>query len=241
MSSLAVSSGSIPLTHSNSHQIYNLAASKTLPEFLASSIRSKKSLRYDDEYRGRLELIQDFGFQAAAVSLVFSPDGQFILASGVYPPEIRVYDVRDLGLKFARRFDAEPLSALFLGEDFRKIAILRNDRFVELHAQYGRHECVRIPEFGRALAFDRTTAVLYIAGAQGSIFRLDLEEGLWLTPLKTGEGVGVSVGVEEISGCTAMKLASQVPLLAVGTESGNVVIFDTREPERPVAVRAGVE
>lgn len=44
-------------------QVYNISSSKTLPQWLSDS--KKKSLKKNDEWRRRLELLQDFRFPAA--------------------------------------------------------------------------------------------------------------------------------------------------------------------------------
>ena len=41
-------------------KIYNLTSGKSLPNFLSD--RQKRKLRKTDEYRGRVELIQDFDY-----------------------------------------------------------------------------------------------------------------------------------------------------------------------------------
>lgn len=62
----------------------------------------------------------------------------------MYPPEIRLYETAELGLKCARRLDQEAVDAIFLGEDYKKIAILGSDRSIEFHAQYGKHHTLRV-------------------------------------------------------------------------------------------------
>lgn len=53
---------SYSVTEINGVKIYNLSAGKTLPQFLQDSYETHKSLRYDQEFRRRIELIQDFDF-----------------------------------------------------------------------------------------------------------------------------------------------------------------------------------
>lgn len=45
----------------------------------------QKSLKKNDEYRRRLELIQDFGFKAAAQRIKITPDRNYIYAAGYHP------------------------------------------------------------------------------------------------------------------------------------------------------------
>src|SRR5690606_23009732 len=54
-----------------------------------------------------LELIQDFYFPTAASKIKMSEDGLTIMATGIYPPMIKVYQTDDLSLKFKRHLDAD--------------------------------------------------------------------------------------------------------------------------------------
>lgn len=86
-------------------QVYNISSSKTLPQWLSDS--KKKSFKKNEEYRRRLELIQDFRFPAACQRLKITPDQQYIFATGYHPPVVKVFDLSNLSLKFARNLDAE--------------------------------------------------------------------------------------------------------------------------------------
>ena len=54
-----------------------------------------------------MELIQDLEFPAACHCLKATPDGQFMFATGIHAPRLRVYELSQLSMKFERRFDAE--------------------------------------------------------------------------------------------------------------------------------------
>lgn len=96
-----------PPTHPPHHppQVYNVTSGKSAPEWVKES--KKKSLKKNEDYRRRLELVQDFEMPAACQRIKVTPDQQFIFASGVHPPQVRVYDVNNLALKFDRHMDAE--------------------------------------------------------------------------------------------------------------------------------------
>ena len=68
--------------------VYNLANGKTLPEFIEEAKATKKALRYNEEFRKRLELIHDLQFKGSSSSVSISEDRNFICASGAYPPEV---------------------------------------------------------------------------------------------------------------------------------------------------------
>jgi ribosome biogenesis protein ENP2 len=53
-------------------KIYNCAAGKTVPEWMEDAKKKHKSLRYDQEFRNRLELIQDFTFPQTSQKIKIS-------------------------------------------------------------------------------------------------------------------------------------------------------------------------
>ena len=211
--------------------VYNLAKGKTLPEFIEEARTSKKSLRYNEDYKRRMELLHDMQFKGNSSSIAISEDQNYIVASGAYPPEIRLFDLGELGMKCVRRLDHEIIQADFLSEDYRKLAMLCADRTIEFHAQYGKHHIVRIPKFGRSMKYDRATCHLYVASSGESIYRMDLEEGTFLAPLEAS-----SCG-EAKPGHTSMVLAPLgLPILLGGLDNGMVQCWDTREDSKPVSM-----
>jgi len=58
-------------------------------------------------YTQNLQLLEDLRFTTAATKIKATPDGEYIVASGIYPPQVKVYEVRELGLKFERHLDSE--------------------------------------------------------------------------------------------------------------------------------------
>jgi ribosome biogenesis protein ENP2 len=46
-------------------KIYDLSSGKTLPEYMDEAKKKKIKLKQLDEYRNRIELIQDFEFQSS--------------------------------------------------------------------------------------------------------------------------------------------------------------------------------
>ena len=97
-------------------------------------------------------------------------------------------------------------------------------RQLELHAQYGKHQIVRIPRFGRDLLYDSSTCDLYVAAASSDVYRLNLEQGRFLAPFTSTKLVS-----ETAVGSTALAQSSVHGLLAVGREDGCVECWDTRD------------
>ena len=67
-------------------QVYTVSGGKNIPAWLSD--KKKKALRKDEEYRRRIELLQDFEFPAGCQKMKITPDGQYIFASGYHPPQV---------------------------------------------------------------------------------------------------------------------------------------------------------
>ena len=172
-----------------------------------------------------VQLLHDLSFPGACHRIRNTPAGTHLVAVGTYPPQVRVYEYAELGLKFERHLDAVACDVLVLEDDWRKLAMLRVDRVLEFHSQYGRHATVRIPTPGRALALHATTCDLYVAAAGSQVYRLNLDEGRFLPPLHT---------VSESNECIALSTARS--MVVCGGSGGAVEAFDPRtEPHRRAA------
>ena len=113
----------------NDVKIYNLSAGKSLPDWLTERKR-RQLVKTDLEVRKRIELIQDFEMPAVSDCLKISRDGQYVLATGIYKPRVRCYDLHNLGMKFERCLDSEVVSFEVLSEDYTKMVFLHCDRSV---------------------------------------------------------------------------------------------------------------
>eukprot|EP00971_Amphidinium_carterae_P133641 2647030-Amphidinium_carterae.2 len=123
------------VTHFNDVKVYNLSSGKSLPAWLKEAEKKKVSLKYNEDYRKRIDLLQDFEFSVASSRVKIARDGQHIIATGIYPPEMRIFDARELGMKHNRRMDAEIVDFHILSDDWKKIVFLQDDRHLEFHAQ----------------------------------------------------------------------------------------------------------
>jgi ribosome biogenesis protein ENP2 len=161
----------------NGVKIYDLSAGKSLPEYMEEAKKRKIKLKNLEEYRNRIDLIQDLEFRVVANRIRISPDQNYIVASGGYPPRVKIFETRELAMKVERGIDAEVLQMRILSDDYSKLALLCDDRNIELHAQYGRHFKIRIPKFGRDFIYNPHTADIVTVGAGNEIYRLNLGMG----------------------------------------------------------------
>lgn len=176
---------SLAVTELNNVKVYNLCAGKNKNQFLEEAFRTKKSLRKNLEYKQRIELLQDFDFPTAAGRVKVSADLQYLAATGVYPPQVRLYDTSEVSMKCQRGLDSQVVQFQFLTDDYRKLVFLCENRSVELHAQYGRHYSTRIPHFGRDMVYNPFSCEVCIVGATSEVYRLSLDQGRFLGSLES--------------------------------------------------------
>lgn len=205
----------------NGIKIYNLSAGKTLPQFLEEANKRKKSLKYDQEYRRRIELIQDFDFPIASTQVQVSPNQLYIIATGIYPPQIKVFETSQLSMKCMRGIDSEVVKFNILDDDYTKLAFACADRSIEFHAQYGKHYKTRIPKFPRDMVYNTWNCDLIIGASGSEIYRMNLEEGKFLSPLQSSSETINSVIYNH-----------QLNIVMNGGSDGIFEIWDYRQREK---------
>uniref|UniRef100_A0A2N9HUK5 Uncharacterized protein n=1 Tax=Fagus sylvatica TaxID=28930 RepID=A0A2N9HUK5_FAGSY len=180
-------------------------------------LRGFSSWWQSSNYLQRVDLIQDLRFETATTKIKATPDGEFLIASGIYPPQVKVYELRELSLKFERHLDSEIIDFQVLDEDYSKLAFLCANRFVYLHAKYGKHHSLRIPRMGRDIAYDCWSCDLLCAASSPDLYRINLEQGQFLSSLTTQSPAINVVSRSKLHG-----------LVACGGEDGAVECFDLR-------------
>lgn len=206
--------------------IYDFSRGKSLPEYLEDAKKQKKSIKHESEFKNRVEILQNFDFSVASSRIRVSPDKQFVAGTGTYPPELRMFDTKELSMKFMRRFDFEVHDFIFLSEDYKKLAFLMTDRVIEFHSQGGRHCRIRVPKQGRSMEYLSSAAELFIFGSTNEVYRLDLESGMFLAPLETN--------LEYIN---TGKISSTLPLILLGGERGKIELWDLRDKSMAASLK----
>ncbi|GAM20736.1 hypothetical protein SAMD00019534_039110 [Acytostelium subglobosum LB1] len=204
------------LLTTNGVKIYNVSAGKSLPEWLSEKKRDQ--LRKDEEFRQRIELIQDFAFETSSRRVKITPDGQYLMATGIYPPQLKVFELNQLSSKVTRTLDSQIVQFEVLSDDYSKPVFLREDRYIEFHAKYGTYFKTRIPKLGRDITYHRPSCDLYIGAGGNEVYRLNLEEGRFMTPLVTD--------------LPAVNVVAQNPvhqLMMFGGENGAIECWDPRQ------------
>uniref|UniRef100_A0A2R5LEN2 Putative nucleolar protein 10 n=1 Tax=Ornithodoros turicata TaxID=34597 RepID=A0A2R5LEN2_9ACAR len=204
------------VSDTNNVKIYNLSVGRSLPEWLSDRKKRMLAKKHSD-IRHRIELIQDFDMPTVSNCVKMSKDGQYILATGIYKPRVRCFEVSQLSMKFERCFDSEAVTFEVLSDDYSKIVFLQCDRYVEFHANYGRYHRLRIPKFGRDMAYLPATCEMYFAADGPEVYRLNLDLGQFYAPLVT-----------EASSVNVCRVNPYHNLIVFGTEEGKVEAFDPR-------------
>lgn len=217
------------------YQISGTNVAKSLPDWLER--KRKRSLKNDIDYQNRVELIQYFEFSESSNKIKVSRDGNYAMATGTYKPQIHVYDFSNLSLKFERHTNTENVDFIMLSDDWTKSVHLQNDRSLEFQTKGGMDHRIRIPKFGRTLAYNDVTCDLLVGAAGDEIYRLNLEQGRFMKPFNIESDRGVnSIDINPIHG-----------LFSAGLEDGTVEFWDPRAKQRiiklqiPEAAESGSE
>ncbi|RYP76462.1 hypothetical protein DL771_001696 [Monosporascus sp. 5C6A] len=240
------------VTNQGDVAVYTVAGASTsrLPDWLARS--RKRSLKNDPEYQNRVELIQDFEFEEASQCIRLSEDGEWIMSTGTYKPQIHVHYLPHLSLSFARHTKSLNTKFVLLSTDYSKSLHLQSDRKLELHTPMGCHYELRIPRYGRDLVYDRISTEALVpsvgldAEGNGEVFRLNLELGRFMKSyhIDLGKDEGVETGLQGSIGVGCVNAAAIAEnshnLAAFGTSLGTVEFWDPRSKSR-VAILGGQE
>ena len=231
----------------------------SLPDWLTRKRAAKggkgKRAIVKEHIESTIDLIQHFEFPEASIKIKTTRDGHHAIATGVYKPQMRCYDLDELTLKFERHSDCEnvdfvvripsmlyvelhrPISKYLdmqiLSDDWTKVMQLQADRTVELHTQGGLHYRTRIPKFGRSLSYHYPSCDALISASGHEIYRLNLDQGRFLN--------SISLDADSVKGVNCIDINPAHQLFAFGTEpheGGGIVDFwDPRSRSRLTSLR----
>ncbi|KAF4374454.1 hypothetical protein F8388_016005 [Cannabis sativa] len=201
----------------NGVDIYTITSQqRSIPSWIGDK-NQKVPRRVKQKDHDKVSLLQDLWFETATTKIKATPDGDYLMASGIYPPQVKVYELSQLSMKFERHLDSEIIDFQILSDDYSKIAFLCTDRTVYFHAKYGKHCTMRIPRMGRDIAYDYWSCDLFCAASSPDLYRINLEQGRFLSSLTTQSPALNVVSRSKVHG-----------LVACGGEDGSVECFDMR-------------
>ncbi|RPB09423.1 WD40 repeat-like protein [Morchella conica CCBAS932] len=222
---------SLKVTQQNGISVYTISGSNTgrsLPDWLAR--KRKRSLKNDEAYMNRIELIQDFEFEEASQCIKVSEDGEYAMATGTYKPQQHIYHLPSSALKYARHTSSLNIKFILLSTDYTKSLHLQTDRSLEFHTAMGCHHTTRIPRYGRDLAYLKPFAHVIVPAEGKEVFRLDLEGGRFLKPFELGGYDDIDATVNSVE-CVGVADGSH-GLMAFGTDLGTTEFWDPRSRNR---------
>lgn len=201
-----------------------------------------RSLKNDPEFANRVELLQDFDFEEASQCVRVSEDGDWVMSTGTYKPQIHVHYLPHLSLSFARHTNSLNQTFRLLSSDYTKSVHLQSDRVIEFHTGGGLHYMSRIPRYGRDLLYDRRSAECLVPSAgvnaegMGEAFRLNLEVGRFMRSYEIDVGGDESGtlqgGIDTGAVITGAIAEESHNLLAFGTSLSTVEFWDSRSRNR---------
>lgn len=107
------------------------------------------------------------------------------MATGLYPPRMKMFDLSELSMKFERFLESEAIDFCMLTPDWEKFVILREFRWMEFHSRHGRHYNMRLPLIGTSMVYNKPMCELYIATSKNVVLRANLEQGRYYAPYRT--------------------------------------------------------
>lgn len=207
--------------------MYNVSAGKSMPEWLEEG--RSRSLKYNEEFRNRVELVNGLDFPTSSQVIKQSPNGEYLCVTGVYTPQFGMYELSQLNIKFRRHVDAQIIDMAHLSPAWHKLVLLQDDRHLEFHTQGGRHYKARIPKAGRSIVYNDINCDLYAGASSSQVYRLNLDVGRFVTPLESDDGSGINV----------VRFSHRHQLLGAGGDEGSIEVFDTRTQDKAGVLQVG--
>mmetsp|Transcript_35438 Transcript_35438/g.70917 ORF Transcript_35438/g.70917 Transcript_35438/m.70917 type:complete len:337 (-) Transcript_35438:762-1772(-) len=171
-------------------------------------------------------LLNDFFFPQTIQKIKETKDSKFLFATGLYPPQLKCFNLEKLSVKFKRNLDSEIIDFQILTPNWEKLVLLRQDRYLEFHSKSGCHYQLRLNKKGTDLVFDSYANILYIPSNSNEIFRIDLMEGKFLSSIKTNPEISFH--------CSGISPVSN--LIGTGTSTGLSQFWDPRSLKKPIGI-----
>ncbi|EUR73351.1 hypothetical protein PFBG_01965 [Plasmodium falciparum 7G8] len=201
----------------NGITIYSLTSGKLNPENSNNSFGRKNKNFQKDVKNNSVEILHDLEFPGKSDEIKISDDGRYFCISGMYPPQVGLYDTKELSIKHRRHFDEEVRTFEFLSSNYEKIVFLCKNRYIEFHNAAGKYHKMRIPKEGRNIMYNKENCNLYICGSFDSIYNLNLQNGCYENSLKTKNEENNFVCKNP-----------QLPIFCTGGTEGILEIWDER-------------
>ncbi|CAA9986255.1 conserved Plasmodium protein, unknown function [Plasmodium knowlesi strain H] len=206
----------------NGIKIYSLTSGRVSPEnggvgSVGKGSGRKKKNESIGKSENSVEILHDLEFSQKSEQVKISDDGRYICISGMYPPQVGLYDTKEMSIKHRRHFDEEVVNFEFLTSNYEKLAFLCKNRHLEFHNAAGKYYKMRIPKEGRNLLYNKENSNLYICSSFDEIYVLNLHKGGFEHSMSTRNEHNNFL-------CRNMHL----PIMATGGSTGFLEIWDER-------------
>ncbi|SBS80574.1 nucleolar protein 10, putative (NOL10) [Plasmodium ovale curtisi] len=217
----------------NGIKIYSLTSGKCNPSNYAcgkstASAKKKKNSGGNSVNNGgdenSVEILHDLEFSQKSDIIKISEDGRYICVSGMYPPQIGLYDTKEMSIKHRRHFDEEVVNFEFLTSNYEKLVFLCKNRYLEFHNAAGKFHKIRIPKEGRSLMYNKNNASVYICASYEDIYVLNLQKGCYDNSICTKNEENNFISKN-----------GHLPIFATGGSNGILEIWDERVTNKSVA------
>jgi ribosome biogenesis protein ENP2 len=167
----------------------------------------------------------DFNFPSLIKKIRQTEDGAFLVAYGEYPPQIRCFDLYNLGLKFQRTINCEVKDFQIISQNWEKLVLLRSDKFLEFHSKAGYYYQIKIPSVSNSLFYDNLSKILYIFSIKNEIFRFNVEEGKFISSIVSN--------LDYYNTSSAKSFVGN--FIGLGNSKGLIELWDFRVNKKPVS------
>jgi ribosome biogenesis protein ENP2 len=116
------------------------------------------------------------------------------------------------------------LTSQILSNDWTKTLHLQRDRSLSLHTQGGLHYSLRLPRYGRALAYHSPSCDALVGCTGTEVYRLNLEQGRFMAPLNIADSTNADSTSVDVAGVNCLDVNPRPGLWSMGLEGGGGVV-----------------
>lgn len=153
-------------------------------------------------------------------------DRNYLIAYGIYPPQVQCFDLLNFCLKFQRNLNCEINDFHILSPNWEKIIFLRSDRFLEFHSKSGYFYQIKIPNSSSSIIFDKQSNTLLIFSIYNQIFRFSLVSNKFISTINSQQKFNT----------TSTAKSNLTNIFGIGNSIGNVELWDLRVTRKPIGI-----
>ncbi|KAK8860650.1 Nucleolar protein 10 [Tritrichomonas musculus] len=209
----------------NGIKTYHITAESALPSKFGA--RANRRIATHSELKNRVNFMDEFEFSGSSrlIKLSHEDKPSTVGVFGEYPPQIKIFDLYDLGQTTSFSVRRSISHFEFLTEDWSKLAALRGDRKFDLFTKGGQFATINLPIRCRDFVYNPPNADVILASEDSQLLRLNLELGQFVPSIQACSKNGNTVSICDIH-----------QLIACGFEDGQLEFYDPRDKRSIAAV-----